>query len=222
MITIKYDSWEKISINRYKQLQNAINNIEDVGDNEINVLNQNITIISILADVDEDVVADLTTHEFSKLIGGISFLKEMPKPKPKPKYRLNGIEYELNLDFKQMTMSQYIDYHTLAVDKQKNIVQLLACFLIPKGKKYCEGYRIEDAINDIGNYLSAADAYSLLFFFALIYRSLMRATLNYLNKKMMKLQKKKMNEERRMEIERGRMEILKILHLLKDGDGFGM
>ena len=190
MVELKYKNWNEISINRYKQLQNAINNIEDVGDDEINVLNQNIAIISILSDVDEDIVADLTTHEFSKLVGGISFLKEMPKPKPKTKYRLNGIEYELNLDFKEMTMSRYIDYHTLAVDKQKNIVQLLACFLIPKDKKYCEGYRIEDAINDIGNYLSVADAYSLLFFFVLIYRSLMQATLNYLNKKMKKLEKR--------------------------------
>ena len=44
------------------------------------------------------------------------------------------------LDFTQITVAQMMDFSVLSTDPIENIEKLLAIFLIPKGKKYNDGY----------------------------------------------------------------------------------
>jgi hydroxymethylpyrimidine/phosphomethylpyrimidine kinase len=92
--------------------------------------------------------------------------------------------------------------------------------LIPKGKKYGEDYNIDDTINDIGEYLSIVDANSILFFFAILFQSLTKVTLNYSIKEMKKLKKKMTNKEEIEKLEKVIKEMEKAKVLAKSGIGY--
>ena len=152
MIELKYDSWEKISVNVFEKLNNAIENTEESGNDIVDYLNKQIAILSVLCDVDEDRIVELSKDEFAELTAQTDFLNETPKKNIISNLTLNGKEYEIFLSVGDMNMNQLIDFHTLYKDREKNFKQILAIFILPKGKKYCEGYDIKEVIDDIGNY----------------------------------------------------------------------
>ena len=216
---LKYKSWKEISINTYNKLLEAIKEAPVTDDVTLNNLNTEIAILSVLCDVDEDEVASLTQGQFIELVKQTEFLKDMPKIDIKDKYTLNGKKYELFLSLKEMSMAQYIDFQTLYKDQEKYFKELLACFIIPKGCKYGEGYNIDDVINDIGNYLSIVEANSIMFFFALLYRSLTQAMLNYSIRQMKKAMRKEKDKDRKIKIQQAIEETKRAVDLAKNGDG---
>lgn len=216
---LKYKNWKEISVNTFKKLQANINNAEEDGDNMLNNLNKEIAMLAVLCDVDEDAIANLTQNEFSKLLTQTNFLADMPKVKVTDKYRINGADYQVFLSLKQMTVSQYIDFQTFYADTEKYFCELLACFLIPKGKKYGEGYDIDVVVRDIGEHLSIVDANSILFFFALLYRSLTKAMLSYSVRQMKKLMKKTKDKAEKTKLQTAIAEMEKAMSLLTNGDG---
>lgn len=216
---LKYKNWKEISVNTFKKLQANINNAEEDGDNMLNNLNKEIAMLAVLCDVDEDAIANLTQNEFSKLLTQTNFLADMPKVKVTDKYRINGADYQVFLSLKQMTVSQYIDFQTFYADTEKYFCELLACFLIPKGKKYGEGYDIDVVVKDIGEHLSIVDANSILFFFALLYRSLTKAMLSYSVRQMKKLMKKTKDKAEKTKLQTAIAEMEKAMSLLTNGDG---
>ena len=79
MIKLKYDCWEKITVNVFEKLTNAVECANVTGYEDIDLLNKQVAIISVLADVDEDSIAELTTNEFSRLVKETEFLDNPPK-----------------------------------------------------------------------------------------------------------------------------------------------
>jgi hypothetical protein len=215
MIELKYKSWKEISVNTFNKLKEIRINSND----SIELLDSNITLLSILCDVDEDTIADLTTSEFSTLLSQTAFLKDMPKVKIQEYYKINGKEYQVFLSMKNMTVSQYIDFQTFYKEQDKYFKELLACFIIPKGKKYGEDYDVQEVIDDIGNYLSIVDANSILFFFVLLYQSLTKAMLTY-SIQQMKKAKRKMNKEEREKIDLAIEEVKRVKNLVGNGYGY--
>lgn len=215
MIELKYKSWKEISVNTFNKLKEIRVNSND----SIELLDSNITLLSILCDVDEDTIADLTTSEFSTLLSQTAFLKDMPKVKIQEYYKINGKEYQVFLSMKNMTVSQYIDFQTFYKEQDKYFKELLACFIIPKGKKYGEDYDVQEVIDDIGNHLSIVDANSILFFFVLLYQSLTKAMLTY-SIQQMKKAKRKMNKEEREKIDLAIEEVKRVKNLVENGYGY--
>lgn len=215
MIELKYKSWKEISINTFNKLKEIRINSND----SLELLDSNITLLSILCDVDEDTIADLTTSEFSTLLSQTAFLKDMPKVKIQEYYKINGKEYQVFLSMKNMTVSQYIDFQTFYKEQDKYFKELLACFIIPKGKKYGEDYDVQEVIDDIGNYLSIVDANSILFFFVLLYQSLTKAMLTY-SIQQMKKAKRKMNKEEKEKIDLAIEEVKRVKNLVGNGYGY--
>ena len=217
MVELKYKNWDEISINTFEKLQGLFN-LEKTGDEQIDNLNMNITMLSILCDVDEDTIADLPVNEFTELSKQCMFINEMPKAKIKDKYEINGQMYEVQLNVEDMTMNQYIDFQTFIKEKDKYLKNICACFLLPVGKKYGEGYKISKVVEDIGNSFSIVDAHSIFFFFTLLFQSLTVATLRCLEKKMKRGMKKMTKAEREM-TEKAIMAVRETMSLLKNGGG---
>lgn len=215
MIELKYKSWNDISINTFNKLKEIKINSND----SIELLDSNIALLSILCDVDEDTIASLTTSEFSTLLSQTTFLSTLPKVKIQDTYTINGNKYEVFLTLKDMSVAQYIDFQTFYKDQDKYYKELLACFLIPKGKKYGDGYDIQKVIDDIGNHLSIVDANSILFFFVLLYQSLTKATLTY-SIRQMKKARKKMNKEEQEKIDLAIAETKRAMTLVGNGYGY--
>lgn len=209
------DSWSKINIDCYEQLRKLKLNETD----ELNNLNEQITLLSILCEVDEDEIVELTTEEFKELLSQTTFLNELPKVKIQPYYTLNGKEYEVFLNLKNMTVAQYLDFQTFYKDQDKYFKELLSIFVIPKDKKYNTDYNIEEVINEIGEYMSIVDAYSILFFFTLLYQNLMLSTVEYSIREMMKM-KRNLSKEEKEKLKEAVMEMEKAKVLMKNGGGF--
>lgn len=213
---LKYKNWKDININTYIKLKELLEHkITDVESN----VDLNVRLLSILCDVDEDIIANLQLDKFVKLLKQSMFLNDMPKVEIKDNYDINGKKYNVHLNMSDMTISQYIDFQTFCKDRDKYLKEIIACFLIPSGKKYCDGYNVNDVINDIGNYFSIIDAYAICFFFTLSFQSLTKTTLNYLVKKMKK-QMKKMTQEQKMKTQEAIDKMKQVMDLVKNGDGF--
>lgn len=215
MIELKYKSWKEISVNTFNKLKDIKVNSND----SLEVLDSNIALLSILCDVDEDTIASLTTSEFSTLLSQTAFLSTLPKVKIQDTYTINGNEYEVFLTLNDMSVAQYIDFQTFYKDQDKYFKELLACFLIPKGKKYGEDYDTQKVIDDIGNHLSIVDANSILFFFVLLYQSLTKAMLTY-SIRQMKKARKKMNKEEQEKIDLAIAETKRAMTLVGNGYGY--
>lgn len=215
MIELKYKSWKEISVNTFNKLKDIKVNSND----SLEVLDSNIALLSILCDVDEDTIVSLTTSEFSTLLNQTEFLSTLPKVKIQDTYTINGNEYEVFLTLNDMSVAQYIDFQTFYKDQDKYFKELLACFLIPKGKKYGDGYDIQKVKDDIGNHLSIVDANSILFFFVLLYQSLTKAMLTY-SIRQMKKARKKMNKEEQKKIDLAIAETKRAMTLVKNGYGY--
>lgn len=209
------DSWSKINIDCYEQLRKLKLNETD----ELNNLNEQITLLSILCEVDEDEIVELTTEEFKELLSQTTFLNELPKVKIQPYYTINGKEYEVFLNLKNMTVAQYLDFQTFYKEQDKYFKELLSIFVIPKDKKYNTDYNIEEVINEIGEYMSIADAYSILFFFTLLYQNLMLSTVEYSIQEMMKM-KRNLSKEEKEKLKKAITEMEKAKDLMKNGGGF--
>ena len=217
MVELKYKNWDEISINTFEKLQGLFN-LEKTGDEQMDNLNMNISMLSILCDVDEDTIAELSTNDFKELSKQCMFINEMPKAKIKDKYEINGQMYAVQLNVEDMTMNQYIDFQTFIKEKEKYLKNICACFLLPVGKMYGEGYEISKVVEDIGNSFSIVDAHSIFFFFTLLFQSLTVATLHCLEKKMKRGMKKMTKAEREM-TEKAIMVVRETMSLLKNGDG---
>lgn len=222
MIEVKYDSWEKISVNVFEKLTRKIEEAEVTGNNDVDLLNKQIAILSVLCDVDEDVIGDLRSSEFSALVNKTNFLNEPLKKDVLTKITLNEKEYDIFLNIGDMTMSQYIDFQTLFPKRDKEFKRMLSIFIIPKGCSYNDGYNIEDVINDIGEYMPITDANNIMFFFALAYQSLTKVMLTSLAKEMKKLKKKEKDSVKAEQMQMAIDQLMVAKHLAENGDGFTM
>ena len=217
---LKYKNWKEININTFKKLQDVISDVPVTDDATLNNINSNIAMLSVLCDVDEDTIASLSTSEFVRLVNDSNFLSDMPKVKITDTYVINGKVYKVFLSLNNMSVAQYIDFQTFYKEYDKYTRELLACFLIPEGKRYGEDYDIAEVITDIGEHLSIVDANSILFFFVILYQSLTRVTLNCSIKDMKKMMRKEKNKEQRMKMEQAIMELKKARDLVVNGNGF--
>lgn len=213
---LKYKGWQDITVNVFKKLKSVELGNGDMIDN----LNANIQLLSILCDCDEDEIASLSRNEFSKLLSQTEFLKSMPKSKIQDKYIVNGKRYDVFLSLKEMSVAQYIDFQSYSKDKETYFNELLTVFLIPHGKNYGEGYNVADVAEEVGNYLSIVDAYSILFFFILLYQTLTRVTLDCSLKDMRKMMKKAKTKEEKEKLEMAIAEMTKARDLARNGAGF--
>lgn len=73
----------------------------------------------------------------------------------------------------ELSTAQFIDFQEWARQEGRHTAETLACFLVPEGRQYGEGYDVEDVINAIRDHLPVADAVSLdAFFFFLCLKSM--------------------------------------------------
>ena len=156
---------------------------------DIEEIHKQVCIISILAGVSEEDVYNLPIEEYKEMAATAQFLEreydgEVLTAKSYIVGRWTLVPME---DYRKVTTAQYIDFQTFAADPEKNIVQLLSTMLIPKGKKYNQDYDVLEVQGAIREHLSVADALSLLAFFFVCYRQLIKDSLTSSKEMAMKL-----------------------------------
>ena len=132
-----------ITIEKHKQIQRLLTD----GNTEVKMEDMQAVqaeLLAIYADTDTDVIMSYPLTKYHKLLEKFyaDYFTDFSKAEPaiKDKYTAGDMVLVPMLDFTQITVAQMMDFSVLSVDPVENIEKLLAIFLIPKGKKYNDGY----------------------------------------------------------------------------------
>ena len=155
-------SWNECGIEKFYQIDDVIK------DASLSTMVKNIKIISLILDIPEDKIYSMSMDKYNKCISDIQWVNNFnfnKKYKPS-KLNINGEEYKIITNTKNIAIGQYIDFQTFWMKKdiRKYIGNLLACFILPKDKKYGEDYDPSELAIIIRDNLDIVTAYNLLFF----------------------------------------------------------
>ena len=178
-------TWKDINIKTFKKIN------EIVKDTNLTDVEKEISLISIIFNLDEDDLYDMDLKTLKTYSDKIAFIEEFQPDYGKcPKIeRIGDIEISVDYNLSHFTVAQYIDFMANIQSKERDTARLLACILIPKGKKYNTDYDLEAFINQIEINLNIYDAESMLFFYIIESLRLLKRSHKVL---MMKAMAKKM------------------------------
>lgn len=154
-------NYNSLTVGKYEALLRAR------ADHEGDTNELNLHVLSILSDMSVDELLDMKVPEFRAMMDRAGFLCTAPRPSEVARqYRFGDLTLVPVTDVRKMTAIQGINIQTYAGNFEQNLVPLLACVLVPKGKKYNEGYDILEVQRAIWQYLPITDALGLLNGFA--------------------------------------------------------
>lgn len=147
--------WNDLTIGQYERICSIFK--EDIDDEE-----KMIGVVTVVYGITEDEVMRQPLTKTREMIASVEGLKTSPDHvRTKKRYRLKGKLYNVCLDADKITTAQYIDYQTYSKDLERNIAEVLSVVLIPRGKRYGEGYDVAKLIGDIRESFPLGDALSI-------------------------------------------------------------
>ena len=178
-------------------------------DENVDALEQQVKTIAILTGLTDDEVLDLPIMEYKSLAEKTMFLEKDYEGKLQiaKSYGLNGIELIPVKDFNKITTAQYVDYQTFSKEGDMYLVQTLSTLLVPKGKKYNDGYDMDAVQQAIRDNLSVADVLSLYAFFLTKWVKSIKDSQTYLDKEIKKIPNKLMREKLMKQVQEMRSKI---------------
>lgn len=177
------DNYNRLTIGQYMQIQEISKdeNLEDI--------DKQVQIISILTGVDEDEILHLPITEYKELVVKSGFLnpENINYHQIAKKYILGKFELIPTRDFRKLETCQYIDFQTYAQDLDKYMVEFLSVILVPRGHRYNEGYDILEVQDAIRDDMSVSDGISLAGFFLTWCKRSIQDSLNYSKQEAMRI-----------------------------------
>lgn len=207
-------------VNNYRDLTMGkyFDILEVSKDNNLDELEKQVQIISLLSGKTTDEILDLPIGEYRDAVRQMEFL-EHPSPDDKIRVARNyfkgGMELIPTTDFRKITTAQYIDFQNLTKLGEDKVVEVVSCFLVPKGCKYGKGYDIADVQKAIREEMTVAEVLALSAFFLRKFALLIHSSLSSCKEELKKLPK---TEKTKAVMRR----ILEVESLLNDGDGLPM
>lgn len=196
---LKYKNWNEVSINLYYKI------LDIIEDADLSAVEKDLAICALLCDVSEEEVYNLSVTEANDLISKIQWLStfEFSQKFKGGSFKISGQEYTIDVDLQHMTIAQYIDFQSFykPSDLRQYYGNLLACFIIPKGKKYGEGYDVSDLAKQLTENLSIVKANEILFFFLKDCLLSIKASQIYLDYLMRKMMRKEKDPQKKVKIE---------------------
>lgn len=210
------DSYEKLTIGKYRELLN----LDKSSDEMENLLG----ILSVLSDEPVDTLLRMPINDFKDMVAKSAFLKDRPKISERcpSSITIKGVKYNVENDVKKMNVGQYIDYKQYFKDEEdliKNLHYIMTIFIIPSGKKYGEGYNVDELAETINDNLSVTTAIGISNFFFRKSEKSIKCFLTYLLWKMKRTAKKEKNPTVKAEMEKAIVEIAEFRDLLNAGYG---
>lgn len=209
--TIK-KSWRDVTIDEYFDLKDRLDDVQEETDKVV-------VKISFANNISEEEVWDKTINEFRRLQIEALWMDEfnISEDIKFKNIEINGEKYTVDVNLQNFTVAQYIDFQTFFPKRKTNeriLGNILACFIIPREKKYASGYDIKKLVDDINSNLDILTANEILLFFLKQYLISIRATANYFNWIMKRMKKKSKNKTEIIKME---MEWNQIKETILDG-----
>lgn len=144
-------------------------------------VDRKVGIVAILTGLTEDEVLHLPLETFTLYSAKACFLEEeCPEnliPSVSKVYHIGDFTLVPTMDIRKVTTAQYVDFQTFSQDRDHRLVEILSCFLIPKGMEYNEGYDVLEVHRAIREEMSYAEVLALTAFFFRRWRESIQATL---------------------------------------------
>lgn len=177
--------WKDVNLGMWQRM-NEITQRED----EIQRI---VGFVALFNNMTEDDVLAMPLDEFKERMKELAWMNVPPEiEQPKEEYTINGKQYVLTMNFHKLTTAQYIDFHSYT--KSEDYSQMLSVFLIPKGKKYGEGYDVFEVQQDLKQ-MPVGEVLGLMGFFIVLYRSWSAALLKYSSRMLRKAAKREKSKE---------------------------
>lgn len=176
MVTNMVTTYKELTIRQYLQIKGICRECD-------NNLEIQARLIAILSGMNMDEVWALPLPEYQKMARQTAFLLNESKPKARcPKeVVIDGVVCGIETRVAKLTASQYIDYVNLSKKNDDHLLpNILACFIVPKGKTYGKDYDIDALAEKIADTLDMDTTLGICFFFRKKYRSLISSLLTYL------------------------------------------
>lgn len=168
-------NWNDITLEKYLQL-------ESIEKDTLDVLDKNSAIISVV--FDKEYTAELPLTEYQTLTNKLRFLSQ---PIPTVGLKKQYGDYTLDKNLANVTLAQYIDFKNFTL--HNDIAGCLSVFLIPQGKRYLEGYDI-DEVKHYVNQMPITDVLAIQSFFLQYLKRFTVLSLIYLHQRTKRCQRR--------------------------------
>ena len=203
-------NWESITIEKYYDLQDILN--DEVDDD----ITKNVKMVALITDKDEDEVWSMDMAEAGEYISRLQFLNKFELPKnPNMKIKLPNYDLVVIKDLSKINVAQYVDFQNFVkLPLKEGMEKILSIFLIPEGCKYNEGYDIIDVQKEIRENLSFRVAEGLLSFFIEKYGELLIHSLVYCRRQVKKTKNPEMMEKLEKTEKEVQQKLDSLMHLI--------
>lgn len=168
------DNYSRLTLGKYMDIQ-AISNNESLEE-----IDRQVQILSILTGVAEEEIMHLPIGEYKELVERSMFLTgELTYHPVAKKYICGGFELYPVRDYRKIETCQYIDFTTYASNLDRYLVEFISVILVPKGKRYNEGYDVMDVQRALREEMSVADGVSVAGFFLTLCGQSIKDSLDY-------------------------------------------
>lgn len=183
------DNYNNLPIGMYLKIRKAVE-----GDGED--IDKQVKVVAFLSGKTEDEVLHLPISEYTALARKADFLAgETINTPVKKEYNVAGWTLIPTTDYRKMETGQYIDFQAFLPDLDTYLVEFLSTMLVPKGKRYCEGYDVADVQKAIRDHMTMGDAIPLTAFFFKSLETSIADMLNYSESMAKKLKDKEQRQE---------------------------
>ncbi|MEY2868304.1 MAG: hypothetical protein RIR01_733, partial [Bacteroidota bacterium] len=126
-------SWHDISIEKFPLIYDIVR------DKEIDPIDREIRVISILADITVAEVEKIRIDQLKELIKAVNFIFKMEFPKSVEMFKHNGFRWVVNYDITKLSAGDFISLSKLTESEESiigNLPQLVAMFVKPYKLKW--------------------------------------------------------------------------------------
>jgi hypothetical protein len=194
-------SWRDVTINEYFDFRDKLESASSDYEKEI-------IKIAFVNGFNEDDVWNMTISDVKRYQQNTFWLNdfEISKDVKFTSIKIEDEVYKINSDMQNFSVAQYIDFQNFfpkRTQKTNYIGNILACFIVPKGKKYGEGYDIAQLVNKINDNVDILTSNEIIFFFLKRYLFSIKVMLIFFKyqMKILKLIGKKKHKEKIKAIE---------------------
>ena len=208
-------SWRDVTINEYFDLLEAMKDgLEDY--------EKEVKMISFANCMDESEVWNLDIETFKRLSRESRWMSEF-EIRPDVKFRtikIGETKCDVKVNMQEFTVAQYIDFQTFwprRKEMDKYMGNILACFIVPHGMKYADGYDIQNLAESIRDSVDIMTANEIILFFLRSSLDSTKAMLTYLRLMTERCSRKTKDPEKKEKLEKAAEEIRALQKSILDG-----
>lgn len=206
------NNWKDISITEYKRLC-------EIDEREFDSdLEKQIARAAIVLGKDEKELYDLSVSEMKNILFQTEWLYEPFKfdlKWHKKTIKIGDIDCKVFQSIEELSVAQYLDFQNFWDERDKYQGNVMACFFVPEGKKYNEGYDVREFAEEIENTLSIEEWNAFAFFLLKNWLVSIRCSVRYGIWVIQKMIWREKDKERKKELRQARKELISRLRSLQ-------